>query len=111
MFFSVPEAFEIISRASDSIFTFSLNGTKREMMTNLIHKLTVQRLASALLGVTIAGAVAALSGCATAPPPKETRLVWPEPPEKARIEFIRSIVSDEDLTKDTTATQSLLKFL
>lgn len=81
-------------------------------MTIQIHKLAVQRLARALLGVTVVGAVAVLSGCATnAPLPKETRLVWPEPPETVRIEFIRAISSDEDLNKDTTNTQSILKFL
>ena len=56
--------------------------------------------------------VAVLAGCATtAAPPKETRLAWPEPPEQARIEFVRAISSDEDLNKDTTATASILKFL
>jgi DNA-binding beta-propeller fold protein YncE len=82
------------------------------MMTIQIHKLTVPRLTRVLLGVTIAGAAVILSGCATAPPvPKEIRLAWPEPPEKARVEFVRSIVSDEDLGRDTTGSQSLLKFL
>ncbi len=38
-------------------------------------------------------------------------MVWPEPPEKARIEFVRTIISDADLDKDTTATQKLLNFL
>lgn len=38
-------------------------------------------------------------------------MVWPEPPEVARIEFIRNIVSDEDLNKDTTANQAILNFL
>lgn len=71
-----------------------------------------RRFVCGLLGVTLAGALVILSGCATnAPPPKETRLVWPEPPEAARIEFIRSITSDEDLGKDTTNTQLILKFL
>lgn len=38
-------------------------------------------------------------------------MVWPEPPETARIEFVRTIVSDEDLQKDTTASQTLFKWL
>ena len=70
------------------------------------------RLARTVLGITLIGAVTVLIGCAApAPKPKEIHLAWPEPPEKARIEFIRSIVSDEDLNKDTTSSQSLLKFL
>lgn len=71
-----------------------------------------RRIILAVAAVAVAGLVAVLSGCATPPPPtKETRLVWPEPPEVARIEFVRSITSDEDLGKDTTNTQSILKFL
>jgi DNA-binding beta-propeller fold protein YncE len=55
--------------------------------------------------------VAIMTGCATAPPPEQARLVWPEPPDEARVQFVRSIVSDEDLGKDTTDTQTFLKFL
>ena len=80
-------------------------------MSIRIRKLTVRRLTAALLGITVAAALSLLSACSSAPPKELTRLVWPEPPEKARIEFVRSIVSDEDLGKDTTATQTLLKFL
>jgi DNA-binding beta-propeller fold protein YncE len=76
-----------------------------------MHKLAARRLTGTLLGLAVAGTVAVLGGCA-APPPKEMpRLVWPEPPEKARIEFVRAIVSDDDLGKGTTASQSLLRFL
>lgn len=50
-------------------------------------------------------------GCATAVKKEQTRLVWPPPPLKPRIEFVRSIVSDEDLGKDTTFTQKLVNFL
>jgi DNA-binding beta-propeller fold protein YncE len=39
------------------------------------------------------------------------RLVWPAPPLTARIEFVRSIVSDVDLGRDTTFTQNLFAFL
>lgn len=81
------------------------------MMTIQMHKLAIQRLARVLLGVTVVGSLAILSGCATTPPPELTRLVWPEPPEVARVEFVRSITSDEDIGKDTTNTQSILKFL
>ena len=70
------------------------------------------RIALAAAAVTVAAVVAVLAGCASAPPPKaEVRLAWPEPPEPARIQFVRAISSDEDLGKDTTATQSILKFL
>lgn len=80
-------------------------------MTIQIHKMTIQNLARILRGVAVAGAVAVLNGCATAPPPKEIHMVWPEPPETARIEFVRSIISDDDLGKDTTSTQSILRLL
>ncbi len=52
-----------------------------------------------------------LAGCATAPPKETVRLVWPPPPLKPRIEFVRSIVSDEDLGRDTTFSQALVNFL
>jgi len=55
-------------------------------------------------------AVTLLAGCATAPP-EETKLVWPPAPLAPRIEFVRSIVSDEDLGRDTTTTQKLLEIL
>lgn len=54
----------------------------------------------------------ALSGCATAPKSDEpARLVWPAPPLTARVEFVRSIVSDVDLGRDTTFSQNLFAFL
>jgi len=71
----------------------------------------LRRVALVLAGVAVVGLVGAMSGCATKPPPKEVKLVWPEPPETARIEFVRSIASDEDLGKDTTGAQAVLKFL
>lgn len=43
--------------------------------------------------------------------PEQMRLVWPAPPLTARIEFVRSVVSDEDLGKDTTFSQTLVAFL
>ncbi len=62
-------------------------------------------------GITIGGLLVILSGCATPPPNEPVRLVWPPPPLTARIEFVRSIVSDQDLSQDTTFSQSLLNFL
>jgi DNA-binding beta-propeller fold protein YncE len=53
-----------------------------------------------------------LAGCATAPPPKEEpKLVWPAPPEPPRIEFVRSITSQDDLKADTTFTAAMASFL
>ena len=53
-----------------------------------------------------------LAGCATAPPRgQDVRLVWPPPPLPTRIEFVRSIVSDEDLGRDTTFAQRIVAFL
>lgn len=52
------------------------------------------------------------AGCAAVPEkPEQVRLVWPPPPLTARIEFVRSVVSDEDLGKDTTFSQTLVAFL
>ena len=53
-----------------------------------------------------------LAGCASAPPPpKETKMVWPPPPLQARIQFVRTITSEKDLTNDSTFTDSLAAFL
>ena len=62
------------------------------------------------IAATIATA-AFLNSCATAPPQEQVRLVWPPPPLTTRIEFVRSIVSDEDLGRDTTFSQELVNFL
>lgn len=62
--------------------------------------------------VAVGVLLVALGGCATAPTREEpARLVWPPPPLPARIEFVRSIVSDEDLGRDTTFSQNLFAFL
>jgi len=52
-----------------------------------------------------------LGGCATAPKQEEVRLVWPAPPLKPRIEFVRSVVSGENLDRDTTFSERLVAFL
>jgi len=71
-----------------------------------------RRLARAVAGAAAATLVALLVGCASDAPVKEQpRLVWPEPPEVARIEFIRTLVDDGDLAKEDTSSQSVLKFL
>jgi len=57
-------------------------------------------------------ALALVAGCASAPPPqKETKMVWPPPPLEARIKFVRNIVSERDLTMDTTFSENLAAFL
>ncbi len=62
--------------------------------------------------VALAALAVVASGCATASKkPEELRLVWPPPPLTARIEFVRSIVSDANLGRDTTFTEQLLNFL
>ena len=55
--------------------------------------------------------IAALGGCATQPKAPEMQLVWPPPPQVPRIRFVRNIISDENLEKDTTTTQKILNFL
>ncbi len=63
-------------------------------------------------GLAIGAALMVMAGCATTPRQAEpVRLVWPPPPLTTRIEFVRSIVSDDDLGRDTTFTQRLLNFL
>lgn len=53
-----------------------------------------------------------LAGCTTAPvQQKDTKLVWPPPPQPARIKFVRSITSERDLTSDTTFSEHLAAFL
>jgi DNA-binding beta-propeller fold protein YncE len=58
-----------------------------------------------------AGLLMLVGGCATAPKQEEVRLVWPPPPLKPRIEFVRSIISDTSLGHDTTFTEQLVNFL
>jgi DNA-binding beta-propeller fold protein YncE len=66
----------------------------------------------AILAAIASGLSVMLASCVTAPPPAEMkRLVWPAPPLTTRIEFVRSIVSDQDLDQDTTFSQQLANFL
>ncbi len=67
--------------------------------------------ASALAAAMTAIGMLALAGCATPPPVEETKLVWPAPPLAARIRFVRSITSEQDLKADTTFRQTLASFL
>jgi DNA-binding beta-propeller fold protein YncE len=61
--------------------------------------------------IAVAAIIAFLGGCATAPPPKETKMVWPPPPLPTRIQFVRTITSEKDLNSDTTFTENLAAFL
>ncbi len=71
-----------------------------------------QRLSRATFGgVVVGGLLVILSSCATTQQAEPVRLVWPAPPLTARVEFVRSIVSDEDLAHDTTFSQKLVSFL
>ena len=64
-----------------------------------------------LPGWLLAVAVLLLAGCASAPKKTETRLVWPPPPQQARIEFIRTISDSKAVGEDTTFSQSVENFL
>jgi len=80
------------------------------MCTN--HEKSARHAGRAIVAAIAAGLSALLASCATAPPPAErVRLVWPAPPLTTRIEFVRSIVSDEDLGQDTTFNQRLINCL
>jgi len=50
-----------------------------------------------------------LSGCATAPETK--KLVWPPPPLQARVEFLRTISSEDSVGRDATFEEKALEFL
>ncbi len=52
-----------------------------------------------------------LAGCAAQKAPVIVRLSWPAPPDKTRIQFVRSLVSDKDLSDDTTFSQKVINFI
>ena len=82
-------------------------------MSNLaVRRKFGPRSAATIAASAAAGLSVVLGGCVTASLPAEpARLVWPAPPLTARIEFVRSIVSDDDLDRDTTFSQRLANFL
>lgn len=59
-------------------------------------KLKVRLIFSALLGSALV-----LGGCA--PEVKSSRILWPPPPEQARLEFVGVLASDQDFAKSTGA--------
>lgn len=70
------------------------------------------RVSRGIIAAVSCGLLAALAGCVTAPPPSERKpLVWPAPPLPARIQFVRSVISDEDVGKETNASEKVLAFL
>jgi hypothetical protein len=72
----------------------------------------VKVIGPAIGAAMIATAFALLGGCATPPAPqKETKMVWPPPPQQARIQFVRNITSEKDLNSDTTFSEGLSAFL
>ena len=59
-----------------------------------------------------AGLMVLLASCATTPPPVEMkRLVWPAPPLTTRIEFVRSLFSEDDIGRDITFNEKLVEFI
>lgn len=64
------------------------------------------------LGWILAGTIALLAGCATAPQKSaDIHLVWPPAPQQPRIKFIRSISSEKALGHDTTFSEHIANFL
>jgi len=60
----------------------------------------------------LAASLLILAGCAAPKAVEETTaMVWPPPPLPTRIRFVRSIVSEQDLHRDTTLTQNVAAFL
>lgn len=60
----------------------------------------------------LTGLLALVTGCATAPEkPAEQGLVWPAPPQEARIEFVRSIYSEDAVGHQATTTEKIANFL
>jgi DNA-binding beta-propeller fold protein YncE len=61
--------------------------------------------------VTFVAMLSLFAGCGTAPPVEQVRPVWPAPPLPARIEFLRSLTSDDDMRKDTTFSDQVMEML
>lgn len=89
--------------------------TNFSVKTSFVHALQrPSRIGRATLGLcacTLAAAVLGLAGCAAPEVAPQIKLAWPEAPDTARIEFVRTIIDDKDLTKDSKASQSIFKFL
>jgi sugar lactone lactonase YvrE len=58
------------------------------------------------------GLIVLAAGCAEQKPVEKVVLpAWPPPPQQARIQFVRTISSEDDVTHDTTFTQKVADFL
>jgi sugar lactone lactonase YvrE len=58
------------------------------------------------------GLIVLAAGCAAQKPTEKVVLpAWPPPPQKARIEFVRTIASEDDVVHNTTFTQQVANFL
>jgi len=76
----------------------------------MLTRPAVERRAAARL-ITV-GLLSLMAACAARKPPQQPfRMVWPAPPEKTRIEFVRSIASQKDVSEDTTFSQTVVNFL
>lgn len=74
-------------------------------------KTGMSALGTVIAAIAVASTVL-LGGCASEPPKQqEVKLVWPPPPLQPRIKFVRSIVSEESLGRDTTFGEDLVAFL
>jgi DNA-binding beta-propeller fold protein YncE len=57
------------------------------------------------------GVIVLAAGCAAQKPPEEPSPAWPPPPQQARLKFVRTISSEDDVVHNTTFTQSVANFL
>lgn len=65
-----------------------------------------------LVALTLSAICLLTNGCASTPTEQQPqRLAWPEPPETARIEFLRTISSDEDVGTDKSFSQKVINIL
>ena len=79
---------------------------------NRLVEHAIGRAPAALTTAALALAALVLASCATAPKGPETkRLVWPPAPQTARVEFVRSLFSEEDLGRDATFNEKVIEFV
>jgi len=74
----------------------------------------MRRLVSIILTACLGcPALLTMAGCATqqATLKDVPKLAWPAPPDTSRIQFVRSIVSDQNISHDTTFSQEIINFL
>ncbi|HTY57025.1 MAG TPA: 6-bladed beta-propeller [Candidatus Binataceae bacterium] len=66
-----------------------------------------------LAGTIVCLALLTMMDCATqqSKPAQPAGLSWPPPPDITRIEFVHSLLSDKDLTNDTTISEEIVNFV